>query len=540
MKFNTTEEAILGIKNNFQISQLFLSMREKSKELKALVNGEGFIDELIDKIECIESEEKAKARKKYSRDIQDTFARIFQPIDNIYYATGGIRKYNVENDEIEKLLIKKLSSIRDNKSLSKWIQTKGIQIFNTDPNALVFLEYTTVPAPEVYPTYKSINSIRYYESHGQKVEFVIFEPFVINQQSFIRIVDDAWDRTFLMEGNNFILQESNSFEHPFGQCPALVCSDISHVGSKEKLPAIHNVLGLVKELARDQSILTLYKIFKGLPLFWKAMQYCGDCQGTGKIGDEKCGTCDGHGKYKGKNDVVDVIEVPIGEGDDKLLTSDNVGGWLSPEHQTWIKYEETIDKLEERLYKSHWGTSFGMRINGNIEKTATEVIFDKQPFENQLNKYADFAEHMEWKLTEWILNFYDPQKNKNESRVVVSLGRRYLIENYDVLLNRYENSVRSQTNSVVIDTIYEEFLQSKFRNNKIDLINSIKKSKVEPYLHFLLKDVYDMFGQEEAQRKVLFNDFWKQCNTELDVKTLKEQYDEWFDKNKKIVTIKTI
>ncbi len=86
------------------------------------------------------------------------------------------------------------------------------------------------------------------------------------------------------------------------------------------LPAINNIIGLSKELARDQSILTLYKIFKGLPLFWKVIQMCGDCGGTGKSGEEKCGTCNGHGKYVGKNDVTDVIEVPLPEGDEKLLS----------------------------------------------------------------------------------------------------------------------------------------------------------------------------------------------------------------------------
>ena len=72
------------------------------------------------------------------------------------------------------------------------------------------------------------------------------------------------------------------------------------------------------------------------------------------------------------------------------------------------------------MYKSHWGTSFGMRINGNVEKTATEVIFDKQPFENQLNKYADFAEYIEWKLSEWILNLYDTGKDKSESAITIN------------------------------------------------------------------------------------------------------------------------
>lgn len=539
MIFQDDNQASEYIKQNLKLNPLFQKMRDDSKELKALVNGDGFIDELLEKIEHIESDKKAMARIKYSRSIQDTFSRVFQPIDNIYYATGGIKDYDISDNNLKKKYISKIASVRDGKSLSEWVQTKGIQIFNTDPNGLIFLEYTTQPTLDVYPTYKSINSIRYYESHGQKVECVLFEPYTKGEKTYWRLVDDLNDRTFIQDGANFFFVPELSFEHPFGQCPALVCSNVSNVGNKEKLPAINNIIGLAKEIARDQSILTLYKIFKGLPLFWKVVQFCGDCAGTGKSGDEVCGTCNGHGKYVGKNDVTDVIEVPLPEGEEKLLTGENIGGYLSPELATWTKLEETIDKLEEKMYKSHWGTSFGMRINGNVEKTATEVIFDKQPFENQLNKYADFAEHIEWKLSEWILNIYDPTKDKNESKITINLGRRYLIESYDVLLNRYELAVKNQVNTTILDKLYEEFLQSKFRNNPIDLQISLTKSKLEPYLHFMLKDVFEVFGQEEAQRKILFSEYWKQCNPSKNIDILREEFNQWFEKNKRVI-IKTI
>ena len=77
MIFQDDNQAYEYIKQNAQLNPLFRKMRENSKELKALVNGEGFIDELLEKIEHIESDKKAMARIKYSRSIQDTFSRIF-------------------------------------------------------------------------------------------------------------------------------------------------------------------------------------------------------------------------------------------------------------------------------------------------------------------------------------------------------------------------------------------------------------------------------------------------------------------------------
>jgi len=537
MIFQTNQEAIDALKKHENLTQDVLKMRNDSKELKALVNGEGFIEELLEKIEFIESDKKAKARMKFSRSIQDTYARIFQPIENIYYATGGIKEYEIENEELKTKFLTKIANIRDGKTLSEWVQNKGIQIFNTDPNGLIFLEYTTKDEFDVYPTYKSINSIRYYESKGQQVEFVIFEPFIKNEKYHFRIVDDLWDRTFIKDGTEWIIQLDLSFEHPFGDCPALVCSNISHVGGKEKLPAINNIVGISKELARDQSILTLYKIFKGLPLFWKVVQMCGDCGGSGQSGDDKCGTCNGHGKYIGKNDVTDVIEVPLPEGEEKLLTGDNIGGYLSPDLETWTKLEETIDKLEEKMYKSHWGTSFGIRTNNNVEKTATEIVFDKQPFENQLNKYADFVEYIEWKLSEWILNIYDTQKDPKQSAITINLGRRYVIESYDILLERYELAVKAQCNNIILDKLFEEYLFSKFRNNPIDLQICLIKAKCEPYLHTTLDNTVLIFGNIEAQRKVLFQEFWIGVTDYSDVDKIKKEFEVWFEGKKIIVPI---
>ena len=539
MTFNNNEEAINAIKAHQTVCKQFLDMREQSKELKALVNGEGFIDELIDKIEIIESEKKALARKKYSRDIKDLFSRLFQPIDNIYYATGGVKDYDITNKTIKKEYLSKIASIRDGKPLSEWVQQKAIQLFNTDPNGLIFLEYKTDPVLDVYPTYKSIHSIRYYKSKGQICEYLIFEPYLKDKKYYWRIVDDKFDRTFLQQGGSWIIQEDMTFEHPFGQVPAVICSNMSYVGKDYKIPAIDSIIGTAREYAQNQSILTLYKIFRGMPLFWKVVQFCGDCQGSGKTGDEVCGNCDGRGKYVGKTDVTDAIEVPLPEGDEKLLVGDNIGGYIAPPLEIWTQFNEELLLLEEKMYKSHWGTSFGIRTNNNVEKTATEILFDKQPFENQLNKYADFAEYIEWKLSEWVLNLYDTSKNKEESQVTINLGRRYIIESYDVLLERYEKAVKAESNNIVLDKLFEEYLWSKFRNNIIDLQISLTKAKVEPYLHTTLQNVKLIFGDIEAQRKVLFHNFWLTVKDFSDPEKIKQDFDAWFEINKKPLPLET-
>ena len=109
----TDKEAIELIKVKQHITVELTELRQSSKELYALVEGDLFKEELIGRIEHIEGQEKANARKKYARDIQDFFERLFQPIDNISYATGGNKVYKIENEDVKRKFLKQIDNIKD-------------------------------------------------------------------------------------------------------------------------------------------------------------------------------------------------------------------------------------------------------------------------------------------------------------------------------------------------------------------------------------------------------------------------------------------
>ena len=533
MIFANPDEAVKAIKDNLKINPLFTKMREYSTELKALVDGEMFLEELIEKIEGIESQQKAKAREKYSRCIKDMFERLFQPIDNIYFANGGVKSYDIPKESIKKEYLTQIANIRDGKTLSEWVQQNAIHLFHTDPNGVVFLEYKTEPKLKVYPTYKSINSIRYYKPKGQLLEYIIFEPKLIDNIYYWRVVDDKYDYTFKQEGNTFVLVEEKTFEHQFGKVPAVICSNIQKPAKKYKLSSIDTIIDVAKEYARDTSFVSLYKVYKANPYFWRYVQYCGDCSGTGKQGDESCPSCNGMGKIVAKSDVTDVIDLPAPTSTDDPVIAPNIAGFISPDLDVWEKFEETLKMSEENIYKTHWGTNYGMQSVQGM-KTATEVTFDKQPLENKLNKYADYAEYVEWVLSEMILNVFDVTKDKEESLITINLGRRYIVDNYDSILELYEKAVEKGDNSVILDKIFFEYLSSKYRNNPIDLQINLLKANVEPYLHLSHTVVKEVFGNEEAQRKLLFPKWWSTVvNYNKTTEQLTNEYNTWFETNKK-------
>jgi hypothetical protein len=532
------QEALDLIKKNISVSKYMLDRRLESSMLYALVDGDDFNATLIDRIEFIENRERSKARRKYSRDIQDFFERLFQPLDNIWYATGGNKVYDIDDKKIKKDFLKTISNIKDSNTLSHWVQNIATKLKHVDPNGIMFMEYTTSPKKEVYPTYKSINDIRNYKKRGQLVDWVIFEPKKakvgdVNIELW-RIVDSLNDRTFIRIGQEFSLSTEKSFEHPFGEVPAIINSNLVKVGTNYTISPINSILGLSKEYARDQSIKTIYKFTQGFPIHWRYVTECTECKGRGKDDGGDCDYCNGTG-YLTKGDVTDMVTLPVPNADTPTIAP-NIAGYIKPDLETWNQYITELENQETIATRTFWGTPLNTVANTGSRKTTVEVIFNKQPIENRLNEYADYSEFIEWKMSEWILNFIDLQKEKNDNRITITYGRDYVIEPSDTILKRYEEAKSKQENDVILDELFKQYLQSTYRTNPIDLHKNILKSQIEPYIHQTLNDVNTIFGQLEAQRKILFSKWWdtlvKSDYSKTKEKLIKE-YDAWFEKNKK-------
>jgi len=535
------EKALELIKSNQAQNPLIQKLRKESSMLYALVEGDDFKEKLIDQIEFIEGSAKASARKKYSRDIQDFFERLFQPLENIWYATGGNKVYDIDDEETKKEFLFTISNIKDSNTLSHWIQNVGINLSHVDPNGIMFLEYTSSPKKEVYPTYKSINDIRAYEKRGQLLDWVIFEPtqakFLGQDVKLWRVVDDLMDMTFVEIGQEIIYSDEMSFSHPFGEVPALLNSNIIKTGMDYRLSPISKILGLTKEYSRDQSIKTIYKFTQGFPIHWRYVTECEECKGRGKDEDgNSCDSCDGRG-YLTKGDVTDMVTLPVPTADQPTIAP-NIAGHIKPDNETWNQYTEELANLERIATITFWGTPLNSIETFGGRKTTTEVLFNKQPIENRLNKYADYGEFIEWKMSEWILNFIDLQKKKNENKIVINYGRDYVIEPSDTILARYEEAKGKQENDVIMDELFRQYLQAAYRTNPVELSKNLMKSEIEPYLHQTLKDVSDIFGSEEAQRKILFSKWWSTLKKPDYAKTkeiLIVEFDKWFESNKKVI-----
>lgn len=500
MEFIDDREAIDYVKANKLVTANIIKARETHRELMALIEGEKFCEELIQKIEHLESDEKARARQKYSRSVKDMFARLMLPIENVFNAHGTIKKYNVKEQKM-KTLLSAISTIRDGKSVSSFVQKYLMPAYHNDPAGVVFMEYKKGDKAPT-PTIKSIDAIRNYHSKGQQLEVILFEPIVIEDKKYWRLVDDKKDYIIIESAEDYTVDAEKTFDHPFGNVPGFIISDIYDIPTKQYLSPFHKIIETAKEYARDQSIKTIYKFLNGFPTHWRYVSQCRTCTGTGKKGGSVCSDCDGHGYYKRK-DVTDMVTLPVPDKDGQKIAPD-IAGYISPDLKTWDQYNKELDYLEMKMNDTHWGT----HVEKSNNETATGRWIDVQPVINKLNKYSDAAEYAEGKITEFVANYVDPSKKKETPVSLIVYGRRYIIESPDVLLKNYNEQRAKGAPTVVLDKLFEEFITSKYMNDPEWLRTELVKAKVEPYMHLSITDVNTIFGNKEAQKKVFFSEWW--------------------------------
>jgi hypothetical protein len=532
MEFQTFEEVVKAVKNQATPETWISNARELSKTLKALVYGDDFHNELIEHIEKIESIDRKEAREKYSKDIRDLFSRVLEPRTNVFSASGGSVNIDINSDKDKEELNDILKEFKGNKSLSKYLAEYFFKLLDVDPNGLIMLEY--IKDEKIYPVYKSINDIRYYKSNGQNLEYLICEPKQLEKagKQKWRVVDSKTDWCILQDGETFILVEDETFTHPFGEVPAIILSDVQKLGTESRLSPLFPIEELSKDYARDKSILTVYKFLQGFPIHWRYTQQCRPCVGTGKTGGKTCSVCSGKG-ILGRNDVTDVLNLPMPrEGDTKIAP--DLAGFVSPDLDTWERYNEDQLMFEEKMENTLWGTH-RVRNNDNKNETATGRYIDVQPVMNKLN---DFSDNVEWahnQLANWTIKWLKDNPN-TEDKYHISYGRSFIIESTDSLLEKYETARKDGSNWSILDKLLDEYMLGKYRNNPVMLEAMYKKSKVEPYIHMSIIDVNNVFGNEEAQRKQLFGIFWDNVEKEKTIEVLQKEFKAFAESNiKKIV-----
>lgn len=515
-------EAVELVKKNLSTPKWVIDAREHQEKAEALVLGDDFTELLVNKIEHIESAKKVKIRKDYSRNIIDLFERVGRPIDNVFSSTGGGVDFLTKKDTTIKHLALALSDVRGGMSLRRYSEKVIKEQLIIEPNGVQYIEYTS---DKFWINPVSIESIRNYESNngGQLLEWILFEPekakMLNNDVEIFRLVDAMKIHFILKRGDSLSYIAEKSHTHPFGRVPAVINSDIHDLKDKIRQSIYGKIFPLAMEYARDVTIKILFKITKGFPLFWRLAMQCPSCHGTGKNGNTKCPDCDGTGLAK-RRDITDEIVVGIPEPNDPIVTP-NIAGYITPPSEILDMFNNEDKLSENKIMDTIWGS----HIEKSNNETATGRFIDVNPKIQRLNAIADSLEYIEESLANLIANLVDLTKDRKEKAIEIKYGRNYILESTNELINQYETAKEKQLSVSILENMLKEIVLSKYKRNTNQLNTILKKIEIEPYVHFTLDQTEKLFGIKEAQKKILFAEFWKKANTNNTVEELEREFE---------------
>lgn len=503
--FKNIQEVGEFIKKHQQPQPWVTKAREYSQKLRALVEGKDFTTLLINEIEHIESTKRAAARKKYAKDIRSLFKRLTNTRSNVFQANGGSVEVKSLSDTLKEQINERLSKFKGQKSIHQYLSENLFQLADVDPNGLIYIEYRTENGEivDIYPTYKSINDIRYYKADGQTVQVLLFEPKKIPNGLLWRVVDA--NREWFVKQIGLVFEEETemSFQHPFDDVPSVVLSERLETGSECRLSWLDVVIPDSEMYALKTSVRTIYEIQKGFPLHWKMSMKHRDEVGLNRTGRTKDASKDLKGVVE-KSDVTDVTYVPQPREGSPIIK--DYAGYISPDID-YLEYSTTsIKELEEQMKDTLWGIT--REENKKGEETATGRYIDQQPVYNELNNLANIAEYVQNTLARFVVKALDRTKN-TENKYTYVAGRRFLIESVDTVLERYDKSRKENLPSAILDKLLEEWVLTKYKTDPSMQDQMMKKIRIEPYVHWDVMSVNTLFGAKEAYKKIAFNDWWK-------------------------------
>jgi hypothetical protein len=483
------------------------------------INGEGVADYLTP-IEGWENKQQEKARRELVTSNRFLFENLFRPIDKVFSATGGNNVYPRNKTKI----LKAISNIRHGYSIKKWIQNIQANKYYTDANGLVFFEWTK---ETTYPTIKSISSIFNYQSDGREVQWVIFQPETKTDGLYFRVVDESFDYTYKQKNEDLVLIKKQTFKNPFGKCPAIVNSDIVHYDLDRKDSPFAPVIELADHYLRTGSISNIAENYHGYPIFWAYGHTCKRCHGEGSLNDNgeiyPCPSCDGTGTSF-KKDVIDGIKVKVPDSDGVKLAPD-LAGYVTPPVESLEALRKTLDELWQQIHFTTWGTSYQ-----RDQETATATWIDAQPVNERLSKFSESFEDMEQKMTELVALFYIGSAND----ISINWGKRFMIESPDAIWAKYIDAKSKGAPKTALDYLLNQFYQSEYANDAESLVTSIKRIKLEPFIHLTEKEVKDLgVTGKDLTAKLYFNEWIKNLEDGYvfvtDIKKLKEEFVKFVD-----------
>ena len=114
----------------------------------------------------------------------------------------------------------------------------------------------------------------------------------------------------------------------------------------------------------------------------------------------------------------------------------------------------------------------------------------------------------------------------------VSYGDRYILENPDDLLKKYQEATNYKISELVVMDLRNQYFEAEYQNDALELMKYKKLSRIEPFPSLTVGEVAAMewLDVNEKIRKTYYSSWVSQLNNEKIVFLSEEQLNEDFKK----------
>lgn len=515
---------------------------EQRKRARLHLYGVGMEDFVV-QIQGFEKPFMRELRLQYGLSNVDMFARLRKPIAKVYTARGGNSYYNLgEPNNAYAAMME--SNVKSGLSCKKWIEQIWQIHSEDDPMGLVFVEVDK--NWKAYPTYKCITTIHDYLPNGRNLEYVIFKISKEDKAAMklekdvecYRVVDDVEDRIVIFNSQRKTVETvmEHSYLNRFGYVPAIINGYIPNPDGVGYVSIYNNVFSLAENFLVQQGIKMTAMFRHGFPKYYEFGDDCMKCNASGKVNGRKCPDCKGTKKKL----MLFPSDIKIMDYPTKDAPGVDIpGGYIEPSKAFHDIVTIEVNSLEEKVYRTVWGSRIqtklnpGMGISGapNGTQTATEVIDNKQPEIDCLHAISDAAEAtdkfiMDSKIT---VELGQP-KYREKGGCSRNYGRRFLIEEPDVLIQRFIEARDKGLSPAILFGMYELYLEAKYQTDGVSLSLHKKLMKIEPYFCYTLSEMKNMgFTPEQIRMKANYGEWLVQADNDWLIAATRKQCKDSFN-----------
>jgi len=441
---------------------------------------------------------------------------IYQALSRIFDGKNPVFRYNFRVPEDEQ----DWRSYRVNKlkGVERW-KTEGWELMQNDINSIVIVDLPVEQEgelPEPYYYFLKFNEVVDFNLTGEKeIDWIMFKQ----TNNRLAVFCDGWFRVFrLKEGTSNEIEGEPLFEneHELGYCPAKFfwTSPVSRRKFVVKKSPISPYLG-------DLDKLLFYSVGNDhLQLYarWPILSgFAADCD----FEDRKTGMhCDG-GYLRNSNHEY-ILQLV---GNDRMLKPcpvcaksrlDGPGTFIeidppnrenemadlrNPITVTKIDRDsleynnEDVERRKLEIFSKVTGYK-GMPINDKaVNKEQVFAIFESQ--EGALKFPQDnFEIIMQWTDSTVGLLRYGEERFLGAS---ISLGTEHYIGSAEEYLELYKNAKSAKLSVIVLDSLEDQYLETKYKNNEEELRRAIIMVNIDPFRHLSNEEVRLMFTNNQIK-----------------------------------------